>query len=602
MTATSVAPSAAPDAQPNAGDITRPAASGGSRTSVARVRSWLVRPVIAGLLLLVVYAGLSLALNNPRGTLGTDTGGKLATLHEMDRTGSLVPDVGYWAQQWDPQGTLHPLHYTYDINGHWVNVTTLPMLEAAYPLYRLGGDRAVLLLPMLGGLLCAFAARALARRFVPGSDGRASDGWRAFWVVGLASPVAVYALDFWEHTVGLGLMLWAVVRLLDVLDRRGQESRNWRGRWPGALAAGLLFGAAATMRTESLVYLVVGTGLTCLVMLWRERALVRPVITGVVTLVGAGLMVAANRALEQALLGTDLRGARVAGTANGAGTTLGNRAHEAATTAVGTGMTGLRSSSEWIVGTVAVALVALGAWGLASRDRRRAALGAAAFAAGCMVYLVRFAQGWGFVPGMLVASPFAAVGLLLAWRRPALRLPAAIACAALPVAWYAQYQGGADPQWGARYILLSGALLTVAGVVALREAPRAFVAVVVLAAVTTAMGIGWLSVRSNTTADGMATIVARHDQLVISRQTHMLREGGAFYDANRHWLTATTPAQLRDAVRIAEKSGATEFALVGGEDQAPPSTLGGYTRGATERVPFIRPDVRLRVTTYRLGS
>ena len=314
------------------------------------------------------------------------------------------------------------------------------------------------------------------------------------------------------------------------------------------------------------MYLVVGTGLACLVMLWRERSLVRPVMTGVVTLVGAGIMVLANRVLEQVLLGTDLRGSRVAGTASGAGTTLGNRAHEAATTAVGTGMTGLRSSSEWIVGAVVVTLIALGAWWMASRDRRRVALGAAAFAAGAMVYLVRFAQGWGFVPGMLVASPFAAVGVFLAWRRPALRLPAAIACVALPVAWYAQYQGGADPQWGGRYILLSGALLTVAGVVALRTAPRAFVAVLVLAAVTTAMGVGWLSVRSNTTADGMAAIVARHDQVLISRQTHMLREGGAFYTADRHWLTATTAAELREAVRIASESGATEIGLVGGED------------------------------------
>ena len=596
MTATSVVPSPAPDSTvASDADETRAA-----NPTWVRVRRWLRRPVVAGLLLLVVYTGLSFALNNPRGTLGTDTGGKLATLHEMDRTGSLVPDVGYWAQQWDPKGTLHPLHYTYDINGHWVNVTTLPMVEAAYPLYVLGGGRMVLLLPMLGGLLCAFAARALAKRFAPGSS-----GWRAFWVVGLASPVTVYALDFWEHTLGLGLMLWAVVRLLDVLDRHGADPAagvgpDWRGRWPGALAAGVLFGAAATMRTESLVYLVVGTGLACLVMLWRERSLVRPVVTGVVTLVGAGIMVLANRVLEQVLLGTDLRGSRVAGTASGAGTTLGNRAHEAATTAVGTGMTGLRSSSEWIVGAVVVTLIALGAWGMASRDRRRVAPGAAAFAAGAMVYLVRFAQGWGFVPGMLLASPFAAVGVFLAWRRPALRLPAAIACVALPVAWYAQYQGGADPQWGGRYILLSGALLTVAGVVALRTAPRAFVAVLVLAAVTTAMGVGWLSVRSNTTADGMAAIVARHDQVLISRQTHMLREGGAFYTADRHWLTATTPAELREAVRIASESGATEIGLVGGEDQAPPASLGDFSRGATERVSFVRPDVHLQITTYRL--
>ena len=43
--------------------------------------------------------GCSLALNDPRGTLGTDTGGKLATLHVMDRGGELDPDVGYWARR-----------------------------------------------------------------------------------------------------------------------------------------------------------------------------------------------------------------------------------------------------------------------------------------------------------------------------------------------------------------------------------------------------------------------------------------------------------------------------------------------------------------------
>ena len=459
------------------------------------------RALLAGLLLLAVYATLSFALNDPRGTLGTDTGGKLATLHMMERNGGLDPDLGYWAQRFDPDGVLHPLHYTYDVGGRWVNVTTLPMLVAAYPLYRLGGDRAVLLLPMLGAVLCAFGARALARRVTRGDD----DGWRAFWVVALASPVAIYALDFWEHTIGLGLMLWAVVCLLDVLERRPGRS----GGWFGAFAAGLLFGAAATMRTESLVYLVVATGLTGAVMLWRERRFGRPLATGVLVLAGAAVVFVANRLLEQMLLGTDLRGARTAGTATRAGASLGLRVSEALTTAVGTGMSGLHPSAEWLVGAAAVGLVALGAWGLTSRDRTRAALGAAAFAVAGVVYVARLAQGWGFVPGLLAASPFAAVGLLLAWPRPALRLPATIACVALPVAWAVQYQGGADPQWGGRYLLLSGTLLAVAGCIALRRSPRAFVAVFVLAAMTTAAGVGWLAVRSHTVADGMETIVAR---------------------------------------------------------------------------------------------
>ena len=46
--------------------------------------------------------------------------------------------------------TLHPIFYTFKVDGKWVNVTTLPMIYAAYPLFELGGDRAVLLLPMLG--------------------------------------------------------------------------------------------------------------------------------------------------------------------------------------------------------------------------------------------------------------------------------------------------------------------------------------------------------------------------------------------------------------------------------------------------------------------
>ena len=130
----------------------------------------------AMLLLLAVYALLSLA-NDPRGTLGSDTGGKLATLEMMDRTGSLQPDVGYWAADLDPQGRLHPLWYTSPVGDQWINVTTLPMLVAASPLYDLGGPRAVLLLPMLGAAFAALAARALARRVGGG------DGWWAFWVV-----------------------------------------------------------------------------------------------------------------------------------------------------------------------------------------------------------------------------------------------------------------------------------------------------------------------------------------------------------------------------------------------------------------------------------
>ncbi len=81
----------------------------------------------------------------------------------------------------------------------------------------------------------------------------------------------------------------------------------------------------------------------------------------------------------------------------------------------------------------------------------------------------------------------------------------------------------------------------------------------------------------------------------------MLREAGAFYDVDRKWLTATDGTGLRDAVAIARESGVHEFALIGGADQPAPASIGGYERGGRQLVPFIRPDVKLGVVTYRRG-
>jgi hypothetical protein len=222
----------------------------------------------------------------------------------------------------------------------------------------------------------------------------------------------------------------------------------------------------------------------------------------------------------------------------------------------------------------------------------------AAFA--LVVYLVRFTSGLGFVPGLLVASPLAAAGLFLAWREPRTRLLGTMACIALPLAWASQYTGSMWPQWGGRYVLLSGALLAVAACVGLRSSPRALVAVCLVAGCVTAGGLVWLGQRTHTNVNGIETILARHDEVLIARHAQLFREVGAFYEPDRHWLTASTDDQLADAVRVARESGAREFATIGPEGQTNPKALGGYTRGATQLVPFTRSDVRVQVTTYRL--
>ena len=182
--------------------------------------------------------------------------------------------------------SLHPIYDARPVDGGWVHVTTLPMLLLGRPLFDLGGYRLTLLLPMLAAMAAAFASRALARGVVS-PDRADAAGWTAFWVVGLASPMAVYALDFWEHAPGVACMLAAVVILGQVVD--GARPPAW------ALAAGALLGVAATMRTEAFVYALVSVGLAAVVLLVRTKTVRDSLVLGGAAVVGFGAPWALNR-------------------------------------------------------------------------------------------------------------------------------------------------------------------------------------------------------------------------------------------------------------------------------------------------------------------
>ena len=541
---------------------------------------------LAFLALMLVYGCCSL-LDNPRGTLGTDTGGKLATLAEMNRTHSTDPDVGYWAEDHDPEGRLHPLWYTSHIGERWVNVTTLPMVLVASPLYDVGGPRAVLLLPMLGAAFAALAARALSRRIAGG------DGWWAFWVVGLASPIAIYALDFWEHAPGVAFMLWAIVFMYDLMDGRAG--------WRGALAAGALFGAAATMRTEALVYAAVAAGIAAIVLIHRtvirrEKTWNRNVRCGFAWLVGIGAVLLTNALLERAILGNGIRAGRAAGTARMAGDAASLRLDEAMTTALGVNRFDMHTS--WLVGGLAVALVAYAAWQFAAPRHTGLRMGAVAFAAACIVYFGCISNSLDFTPGFLSASPLAAAGIAVGWSVRRWRWLGALALLALPVVWAFQFSGGAGPQWAGRYVLVTSTLLVIGAAVALPLMPKAGrIALVGLAVAVNASGVAFLSQRSHTVADAMDAIQTHNRTVLVSRETHVLREGGAFYEADERWLTATTPRDLERAGEIATDVEAPALRVVSFEGRKVPATIGEWQRSRRSRVEFV-PGLYLNVVTY----
>ncbi|MCO8126632.1 hypothetical protein NHL50_05385 [Acidimicrobiia bacterium EGI L10123] len=509
-----------------------------------RATAMLRRPWVAVLVVLAVYGALAL-LNSTGGYLGTDTGAKVITLDRMAEEDTFSPAIGYWAEEWDPDGDYHPLFDTsQNEDGEWVNVTTLPMLIAARPLYELGGYRLALLLPMLGGVLAALACRDIARRLAGERE-----GWWAFWVTALASPILVYSLDLWEHSVGAGLMLGAIALLLRVI----QGSTAW---WLPVLA-GVAFGVSASMRAETFVVAFVSVGVTGLALLLRRRV-GAAFAAGALAVVGFAGPWLVNAALEVDL-GGNRRTSRVSGQAQRRWwTEFGERGEEALITWFG--LPGFEYPGNVVLGAAVVGAIVLGVT-LGRRGEPRAALVALVAAGG--VYLLAFVSGLGFVSGALVASPFAAAaGLLRRKRDRATVLTMAVVMTVL--IWTFQLTGGAVPQWGGRYLLVPTLLLTTCGVVAVVERDGARIprlALVGFAVAVTVFGAAWLQQRSHDVDDFFEDLAERPEDVVISTNGFFVREAGPAYD-DRLYLSIGRGADVEGAVEVVREAGFETFAVL----------------------------------------
>lgn len=549
-------------------------------------RALLARPLAAALVLLACYAVCS-TFNSTRGYLGTDTGAKVATLLVMESRHNFDPDAGYWAAADDPDGSLHPLYDTrrVDLDGdddRYVAVTTLPMLLLARPLWALGGMRLALLLPMLGGVAVAAAARALAKRL--GSRSPAT----VFWIVGLASPVFLYALDLWEHTLGLACMGWAVVLLYDAWSHADP-----RRVWLSAIGSGALFGLGATMRTEALLYGAVGTVVVAVAIVVATRSLRRAVPVTLGALAGIVPVLVANDRLENTLLGGSLRSSRAAGTAGAAGSEAATRLGEALRTTIGLNYASL-GVEALAGGCLALALVAVAVMLATGRGRPRhqaELLGAVA-----VLLAVRIHSGLSFVSGFVPALPFVAFGVALAWRDPRRRILALIALVALPGVWLLQYTGGAGPQWGGRYVLCTAFLLAVVGIVATETLPHwSRIATLALCVGVTLAGVRYLEIRTHQGARVADTIAALPDDVVISRFAHLFREAGSRYTPERQWLTALSDHDLARAATIARRHDADTVVVV--SEPGRRADLAGYRFTGRTTMPVFSET--LVVDSYR---
>lgn len=539
--------------------------------------------MVAGLGLLLVYVALSF-LNDPAGYLSTDTGLKVATVQAMVDNATFDPDIGYWAAPWDPDATVHGYLDTYRVDDRYIDATSLPMILLARPLWALGGYRAALLLPMLGAVACAFEARAFSRR-LGGGDG---DGWLAFWVIGLATPLAIYALDFWEHTIGVALMGAGVLVLYDAIECRP----TW---WRGALA-GLAFGAAFSMRTEALVYTATTFAIAGVV-LWSRRGALAAVRTGVLGVAGFVVAFVANATLEGVVLGQSSRSGRAVGASGGVLSEPVARLREAAITTLSPFPT---DDPSFIV-VAAVLAAALIVWARQGTDPSTRVRAQIAVALAVAIYVYRLSYGAGFWPGLLATTPFAAVALALGWRRGTDRLVLLFALVPLPLVLASQFLGGALPQWAGRYLLVSGFLLAVVGVSRSGDLVAwVRTGFVLISVAVTAVGLLWLAERSHAIADAGRLLADRPEAVLISPDAFPPREFAATYAGSR-WLAFRDQDLLDDAVGVVRDSGLGSFAIVSVNPEREFPDFEGFEQVGREQVPYVGGQM-LTLTTYRATS
>lgn len=469
---------------------------------------------------MLAYVALSF-LTDPEGHLITDVGGKSATLAAMTERGDWDADLGYWNEDVDPDGEFFPYaHTTHTSDGQWVNTTSLPMIYTMRPFYAAGGAHLALVVPMAGAVVAALAAAALERRLSPGSH-----GLRSFWLVGLGSPAAVYALDLWEHTWGLAAMAIGAIGVFDVIENRRPLA--------AAAIAGLGFGLAATMRQEALVYGFVA-GLTVLAFVFRRRGVAASLVAGGAMGAAAAVPLVVHTLVEYSMFGGALRIARSAGTVGENSDSLVDKLDTAGLTVVAM-FNGSHPVTQLFGVLLAVALVWVTADVLA--DRRPHAsklLTIASFALFAIVLAVEFRP----VPGLLAAAPLATVGAFIALRDRQW-LPISLGLAPIPLVLLVQFTAGAAFQWGGRYLLLSGLVLAVTAVVGLAAHRQLLGPLLAASLVITLYGVGWAGARSNGAVDARDTVVAvtSSDEIVVWRNPATAREMGPTF-LGRRWLSA----------------------------------------------------------------
>ena len=496
--------------------------------------------------LLVITAGDS------RFTSSTDAGGRGASIGAAAENGGCDHDLGYWAEKVDPAGEVHPMINSTVKGGRYVQPTSLVLACTGGAAVAAFGQPFSLLPSVVGVVMASLGAWMLAKAI-------GGTGWVALFATAFG-PVAFFGADTWEHAPATGAAILGTALFFR------------RSSFASGVIAGALWGLAISMRIEvSIVALGLAVAVLC-VSEARTLTLRRPLrVAGLA--IGGVVSITVDRVVERAVLGDDIRATRAVGGGGGGaggqlsqfGSDLEQRGRDAWVTTIGL-LSNDRTLDAFLVGggyVVAVVIVSLGVVGIVRWNALH--VGAFVIVAVCLVGRIVVE---GFIPGMFVAAPLAATGVVYAMAHRAEAPPLARAIVfggvlALPVVWLSGWPGLHQGQWGGRYQLTTTALLVVVGSTLVERRSRNRLARG-LVAVTLAVGMVGLAWHVERTQRYGQTFEALRstpcDGVLVSASVFLLREGGALDDVREQRvgecrLLSASPDEIGDALEVAHELG-----------------------------------------------
>lgn len=233
-------------------------------------RRLLLLSVVA---IVVIQTVLFIQSASIRGFATGDGGVKLWQVQAILRSGNLDAPLTYPGAVYDPAHLYSPFvsPWAFWQNDQAFTEYTSPFIWISVPLFAWFGQAGLLLLPWLCSALIVIVSAWLAWRVRPDRSAAMVP-----IIVGLASPISIYGMEFWEHTPGTLLAVFAIAAIVKSIDS------GRRSIW--LILAGASIGLGLTMRAELYVLPI-----AIIFGLWLLRSIL-PIIRSIFFLAIGGLI------------------------------------------------------------------------------------------------------------------------------------------------------------------------------------------------------------------------------------------------------------------------------------------------------------------------